>query len=447
MSVRPSTPPEVYAARRAQVLAALGPDQAMLVFGNPEQVRSRDTDYGYRPSSDLFYLTGFSEPGTCLLLRPSQDQAQSVLFLRPRDPERETWDGRRLGVEAAPATLGVDAAFPIGELEAQLKPCLGGIERLHYAFGAYPEQDAKVMAWIPRLGSRDVSAPTELVHAGVLLHEMRLRKDPSEVAWMRHAAAITTQAYAEAVQAIRPGGNECEVQAALEGAYKRLGGNGSAYHPIVAGGVNACILHYNENDQALEAGSLLLIDSGAEAGWYACDVSRTYPVGGRFSPAQREVYGWVLKAQKAACDAVRPGQHVKAYHEVAVRVLTEGLVAMGVLAGEVEALIQAEAHKPFYMHGTGHFLGLDTHDVGRYKRRNSEPWRSLEPGMVLTVEPGLYFTPGLPGVPERLAGIGVRIEDDLLVTEDGHENLTEGIPKEIDEVEALFAPALASAGA
>lgn len=445
MLVRPSTPQQVYAARRAKVLGSLKPNEAMILFANPEQVRSRDTCYGYRPSSDLFYLTGFSEPGACLVLRPGEGGPQATLFVRPRDPERETWDGKRLGVEAAPAALGVDQAFPIEELEGRWKALLSGVERLHHAYGHEPELDAKVLAWLGRLGTRDLLPPSELVHAGVILHEMRLHKEPIELAWMRHAAAITTEAYAQALQAIRPGGHEHEVQAALEGCYRRLGGDGPAYGSIVAGGKDACILHYTENGKALEAGSLLLIDSGAEAGWYACDVSRTYPVGGRFSPAQRAVYAWVLKAQKAACEAVRPGQHVKAYHEVAVRILTEGLVDLGVLQGPVDELVASEAYKPYYMHGTGHYLGLDTHDVGRYRTHNGGPWRAMEPGMVVTVEPGLYFNPELPGIPPELAGIGVRIEDDLVVTAEGHENLTSAIPKEIAEVEAALAGHLATA--
>lgn len=425
----------LHARRRERFMAAMAGGGALFLAA-PPRIRTRDTDHRYRPDSDFFYLTGFREQGAALLLVPDHPEHRVVAFVQPKDPHMETWHGRRLGVEAAPAALGVDAAYAIDELEAVLPRYLTGAPRLYAQLGVWREHDDLVMRLLPRLGNRHTMPPEAVVATGSIVHEMRLVKDAVEIAQMRRAADITAVGYAEAATVIRPGGWEYEVQAALEHAYRRLGGGDSAYNAIVAAGENAIILHYHDNDCALNEGDLLLIDSGAEFGHYACDVSRTYPVSGRFTAAQRAVYDLVLRAQREAIDLVRVGQHVKGYHEHAVRVLTAGMVDLGWLHGDVEHLIETEAYKRFYMHGTGHYLGLDTHDVGRYKL--DEAWRPIEAGMVFTVEPGLYVPPGSSGVDPAFWGIGVRIEDDILVNESGlPENLTAAIPKAPDEVEAL----------
>ena len=429
-----------YAERRRRFMSQME-EGAAFIPAAPTRVRSHDTDYKYRPDSDFFYLTGFNEPGAALLLLPGHPEHQAVVFVQPKDPVKETWEGRRLGVEAAPAHLGVDAAYSIDELEKVLPKYLTGTPTLYYRVGHYPEVDRLVLELLPRLASRNVQPPQRLVSPALILHEMRLRKDAHELAQMRRAAAITAEAYQAAVAAIRPGAYEYEVEAALEGTYRRLGGNGPAYGTIVAGGENATILHYTNNDMALRDGELLLIDSGAEYGWYACDVTRTYPINGRFTPAQKAVYEVVLKAEKEAIELVKLGTHVKTYHEHAVEVLTQGMVELGLLKGDVKTLIQTEAYRQFYMHGTGHYLGLDTHDVGAYKAGpggESAPWRPMEVGMVVTVEPGLYIAPGTPGIDPAFYGIGIRIEDDVLVTETGNEVLTAAIPKEVAEVEAAM---------
>ncbi|HEY9723622.1 MAG TPA: aminopeptidase P N-terminal domain-containing protein [Oscillatoriaceae cyanobacterium] len=431
----PDATTNLYAERRRRFMQQME-GGAALIPGAATRIRSRDTDYRYRPDSDLVYLTGFREPGSALLLLPNHPEHRTVMFVQPKDPAAETWNGRRLGAEAAPATLGVDAAYSIDDLEAVLRKYLTGTERLYYGFGTHQDMDRLVLELLPKLGSRNVEPPSQLVDPGTILHEMRLRKDETEIALMRKAAAITAEGYAEAIAAIRPGAGEWEVQAALEYAYRRLGGEGSAYNAIVASGDNATILHYTENDRVMHAGELLLIDSGAEYKYYACDVTRTYPVSGKFTDAQRAVYDLVLRANQEAITYVRPGEHVKRYHLHAVEVLTEGMVKLGLLKGDVKTLIEQEAYRRFYMHGTGHYLGLDTHDVGRYKLKGA--WRALEPGMVVTVEPGLYVAAGATDVDPAFWGIGVRIEDDVLVTSGGNEVLTAAIPKASDELETLL---------
>ena len=432
----PAIDSALYAERRARFMSQMTEGAAAFIPGSPMRTRSHDTHYKYRPDSDFYYLTGFNEPDAALLLIPGHREHRAIVFVPPKDPLKETWEGRRLGVEAAPATLGVDAAYSIDELTEVLVKYLTGVPTLYYGMGTYPEHDQTVLALLPRLGNRHVQPPGTLVAPGTILHEMRLRKDATELELMRRAASATVEGYKAAVAAIRPGGYEYEVEAALEGTYRRMGADGSAYNPIVAGGENATILHYGNNCEKLEDGQLLLIDSGAEFGWYACDVSRTYPINGRFTPAQKAVYELVLKAQKEAIALVKLGQHVKSYHLKAVEVLTAGLVDLGLLQGDVQQLIETEAYRQFYMHGTGHYLGLDTHDVGAYK--HGDDWRPMEVGMVVTVEPGLYIASGTPGIDPAYWGIGVRIEDDILVTEGGQENLTAAIPKEVADIEAAM---------
>jgi Xaa-Pro aminopeptidase len=424
----------IHQHRRQAFLAGLGDAAALLPAGRAK-TRSHTTDYAFRPDSDFFYLTGFDEPDAVLLLLPGDDRHETVLFLRDRDPGREAWDGPRLGVAGAPGALGVDAAYPINELESRLSGLLAGREALCYPLGRHPEWDAAVMGvWN---GKGRAARLARLLHPRAGLHELRLRKDAHEVAIMRRAAAATARGFEAAVAAIRPGVSERAVRAAVLHAFAAEGAEGPAYEPIVAAGDRATVLHAPATDRVLAEGELVLVDMGAEVGWYASDVTRTYPVGGRFSMAQRAVYELVLDAQVAAIATLRPGVPVDAYHRRAQAVLTAGLVALGVLRGDPEALLAEGAQLPFTVHHTGHFLGLDTHDVGAYAPNGSP--RSLEAGMVLTVEPGLYFPVGHPGVDPAFWGIGVRIEDDVLITEDGHEVLTRAIPKAVAAIEGLLA--------
>jgi Xaa-Pro aminopeptidase len=429
-----SHPP--YGERRQAFSRRLGDAAALLPTGKP-QVRSRTTHFAFRPDSDFYYLTGFSEPDAVLLLLPGSEGPRSVLFLRERDARAEAWDGPRLGVEAAPAALGIEAAYPITELAARLPGLLAGRATLCYPLGCHPDTDALVLGLVGPGGlQRDATLAT-VTHARALLHPMRVTKDADEVAWMRRAADATAAGHRAALNRIRPGVSERGVRAAFEEAFFAHGAEGPAYEPIVASGPRATVLHAPATDRPLGEGELVLLDVGAEVGFYACDVTRTVPVTGRFTAVQRAVYDVVLGAQEAAIAGMRPGEPIDAYHQRAQAALTEGLVALGVLAGDPEALLAEGAQKPFTLHHTGHFLGLDTHDVGAYSLDGAP--RPLEAGMVLTVEPGLYFPPGAPGVDPALWGIGVRIEDDVLITETGHEVLTAAIPKQAADVEAMMA--------
>jgi Xaa-Pro aminopeptidase len=423
--------------RRARFAEQIGTGIALIPAAS-ERTRNADTHYEFRQDSDFYYLTGFGEPDAALIIAPCSDVAREILFLRPRDRSKEIWDGRRLGVEAAPQTLAVDAAYPIDELDAKLPSLLVGHETLYYALGRNEGFDRRVLAalerarWEVRRGGK---APLQIVEPGTILHEMRLHKDARELETMRRAAAITRLGHIAAMQATAPGAYEYEIEAILEYTYHRNGAQAVAYPSIVAGGDNATILHYHSNRDELRDGTLVLVDSAAELDSYASDVTRTWPVNGRFSGEQRAIYEIVLAAQKAGIEQVRPGKPFDAYHQTAVRVLCEGLIDLGILKGTVDDAIEQGTYKDFYMHRTGHYLGLDVHDVGRY-RAADESSRLLEPGMVMTVEPGLYFHRDVE-VDERFKGIGVRIEDDILCSAEGPVNLSPGIPKEIDEVEAI----------
>lgn len=403
------------------------------------RTRNNDCEYRFRPHSDFWYLTGFAEPEAVLVLLPgpSAEDDRSVLFLRERDPEMEIWYGRRLGVDKAPAALGVDEAHPIGELWDHMAELLTGYPSILYRLGEDPAFDrdmGECVALLRRKARRSVLPPAELVDPLPLLHELRLFKDADELAVMRRAAEITTEAHVAAMARAAHGVGEWEIEALIEGTFRARGGTGAAYTSIVAGGENACILHYIENDRPLRDGDLLLIDAGCEFDWYASDVTRTFPVSGTFSAEQRALYEVVLHAQKKGLEASRPGNTLAGIHELVVHELTAGLVELGLLSGKVDDLVGSGAFRRFYMHGTGHWLGLDVHDCGA--QATAEGPRLLEPGMVFTVEPGLYVAPDEEGVDERWRGLGVRIEDDVLITADGHENLTAAVPKEIDEVEA-----------
>jgi Xaa-Pro aminopeptidase len=428
-----------FAARRKQLLEAIG-DGVAVFPSTPLAVRNHDVEHPYRQDSDLHYLTGFDEPESVLLLTNQHEEHQAVLFLRPKKREREIWDGPRAGVEGAVEAFGADAAFPIDELQKRLPDYLGNVERLHYRLAQNDEADAKLFACLNLLrrgGRRGVMAPEAIIDSSAHLHEMRLRKSDGELATMRQAATITQEAHLRAMELTRPGMHEYEIDAELLHVFRKHGSERPAYESIVGSGPNATILHYRAGDRVLNDGELVLIDAGCEYDYYASDVTRTFPVNGRFSDAQRAVYEVVLHAQKASVEAVKPGATLKDIHDGAVRSITEGLIDIGLLNGDVDSLVEEKKYEPFYMHRTSHWLGMDVHDVGRYYVDGEH--RPLEPGFVLTIEPGVYISADAEDVDERWRGIGVRIEDDVVVTKAGRDVLTDGIPKEIDEVEAACA--------
>jgi len=429
----------MFEARRRRFMDGMEGGVA-LFFAAPERTRSNDTNYRYRQDSSFHYLTGFPEPGAAALLLPGHPEHPYVLFVRPRDRERETWDGRRAGPEGAMATYGADAAFSLDKLPEMLPELLENVDRLHYALGLYPDRDADVQEALKKVRAKSrqgIRAPSVFVDPRARVHEMRLIKTAEELDLMRQAAAISSEAHREAMKALRPGIHEYEIEAVLEYTFRRRGGTGPAYSSIVGSGVNATILHYVENTSVCGDGELLLIDAAAEYQGYSADITRTFPVNGAFTKPQREVYEVVLDAQMKAIERVRPGVSFNDVHETALRALVEGLVRLGVLEGDPATLIETEAYKPYYMHRTGHWLGLDVHDVGEYRR--GEDWRMLEPGMVLTVEPGLYFAEDLKEVPAAYRGMGIRIEDDVLVTQGEPEVLTAATPKTVADVEAFMA--------
>jgi Xaa-Pro aminopeptidase len=427
-----------FAARRRAYMAKIGDGVAVLP-ATPTYIKTADMEHHYRPDSDLLYLTGFPEPEAVVVLAPNHPEHQYILFVRPRNKEMEIWNGRRAGVEGARQRYGADAAYTIDELDAVLPKYLEGASTLHYHFGHDSVFNDKVLAWLHGLQRKvrnGVTAPRAIVDTHAILHEMRLIKSDAEADLLRKAAEIGAAGHRAAMKATSPGRHEYEIQAELEYVMRRSGAIGPSYGSIVGGGFNATILHYHENCDPLNDGDLLLIDAGAEYGYYASDITRTFPVSGVFTAAQREVYDLVLDAQAAAIAAAKPGNRFQDVHDAAVRVLVEGLVRLHVLSGEVDELIAKEAYKPYYMHKTSHWLGMDVHDVGLYKVDGQ--WRTLEPGMVMTVEPGLYFGDDVPSEAARYRGIGIRIEDDVLITPDGCEVLTAAVPKVADEIEALM---------
>ena len=425
--------PQVYAERRRRLAEAVG-DGVAVIPTAPERVRNRDSHYPYRFDSHFYYLTGFNEPEAVLVLVGSK----AILFCREKNVEREIWDGFRYGPEAARERFGFDEAFPISALDKEMERLLENRAALHYPMGLDPEWDARVIRWVNAVRMKvraGVAAPERVQDVRALIDDMRLIKDTHEMGVMRRAARIAAQAHRRAMQRTRPGRTEYEIEAELLYEFRRNGAQFPAYSPIVAGGANACVLHYVFNDAPLHDGDLLLIDAGCELDGYASDITRTFPVNGRFSTAQREVYELVLASQRAAMDKVRPGNGWNEPHDAAVKALAQGLIDLKLLAGPLEQALEKEAYKRFYMHRTGHWLGLDVHDAGDYKRKGD--WRALAPGMVLTVEPGLYIR-AEDDVPERLRNIGIRIEDDVLVTDAGCEVITAEAPKAIADVEALM---------
>ena len=434
----------VFEQRRRRLMEAIGPDAVAIFPAAPERTRSNDVEYRYRQHSDFYYLTGFPEPGAVCVLQPGHEKEDYLLFVRPRDLEKETWTGRRAGVEGAVTEYGAAAAYPVEELDQRLAKLVAERDQLYYAMDRDEAFTRRVLSWLeqaqltrPRTGR----GPTGLLDARVLVHEMRLRKEPVELDAMRRAIAISAEAHGAAMRETRAGRWEYEVEALIDYVFRRNGAAGPAYPSIVAAGTNATILHYTTNDRRLGADDLLLIDAGAEYDFYCADVTRTFPVGARFEGRAKAIYELVLAAQLAAIDAVRPGARFDAPHQRAVRTLVEGLVSLGVLKGSADEIEQQELYKPVYMHRTSHWLGMDVHDVGLYKQGDAV--RTLEPGMVLTVEPGLYIADHLEDIDAAWHGIGVRIEDDVLVTADSHEVLTAAVPKHVDEIEAIRRDALA----
>jgi Xaa-Pro aminopeptidase len=469
-----------FAERRRRFAEALG-DGLAVVPAAHEVVRNGDVHYEPRQDSDFFFLTGFDEPDAVALLNPAHNKERYVLFVRPRDREREIWDGRRAGVEGAVATYGADAAYPIDELDRKLREYALDRPTVYYRVGR-PGFDDRMLRLVTELRPARIRGglptPVRLEDPGPVLHELRLRRSPAELQWQRRACEISRDAHAEAMRFTRPGLTEYQVQAALEFVFRAAGSPRNAYPSIVASGPNACILHYRENRRRMDDGDLLLIDAGCEYGYYASDITRTFPVNGRFTAPQRAIYDLVLRAQVAAIGAIRPGQRYEAIHDAARRVLTEGLVALGLLPRGVEDSLAMHHYREFFMHGTGHWLGMDVHDVGDYRVGGRS--RALEPGMVLTVEPGLYVDPEretatfwlreyseeeaverryrlgadaarkleeedkaraqtvVHPIPAEFRGLGVRIEDDVLVTAAGAEVLTAGTPKTIEEIERVW---------
>lgn len=428
-----------YAERRRRLIEDLGGDGVLVLPASPEIVVGRGLELPYRPDADLLYLTGYDEPEAVLLLGALDNEERCVLFVRPRDPEIERWSGVRRDPESIAAELGLQV-YPLPELEERLTPILAAAERIYFPLDSgRPEVEAivyRALVGSRRLRQRKGRGPRSLSDPGVLLDELRLIKDKAEIALIAEAGRITVESLLEIVPAIRPGAGEWEVEAALEAAFRRRGALGPAFASIIASGPNATILHYIENQRTMRAGELLLIDAGAQWRGYNADISRTLPVSGRFRPEQREVYDAVVRAHSAAIAEVRPGATIGAVHERARAMIIEALLEFGLLEGSTEEIIESGLYRPFFPHQTSHWLGLDVHDVGDYMVEGES--RELEPGMVLTIEPGLYFAPTDGALPEAFRGIGVRVEDDILVTADGHEVLTPGLPTTAEEVEALF---------
>ena len=424
----------VYAERRARLAARIKRGIAIIPTA-PERARNRDSHYPYRYDSYFYYLTGFIEPEAVLVVIAG-DQPKSVLFCRDKDVEREIWDGFRYGPQQAREVFGFDESHPVGELDARMPDLLANQPQLCCHLGSDEPWDARVLGWLNAVRAQvrnGVAAPAAISDVRTVLDDMRLVKDAHELDVMRRAAQISTSAHKRAMRAAAPGRAEYEIEAELLHEFRHGGAQAPAYTSIVAGGANACVLHYVQNDARLNSGELLLIDAGCELDGYASDITRTFPVNGKFSAAQRDIYQLVLAAQAAAIAEVVPGASWNAPHDAAVRVLAQGLIEFGLCKGSVDKVIESGDYRQFYMHRTGHWLGLDVHDAGDYKRDGA--WRKLEPGMVLTVEPGCYIRPGA-GVPAHFANIGIRIEDDVAVTAKGNEVLTLAAPKTVADIEA-----------
>ena len=428
-----------FARRRRNLMAHMEQDSIAILPAAPERTRNRDVEHPYRQDSDFWYLTGFPEPEAVVALIPGREHGEFVLFCRERDRAMETWNGYRAGPEGAVEKYGADDAFPIADIDEILPGLIEGRERVYYDLGREPDFDRRIMGWVKSIREKVRSGahpPGEYLALTHLLHDQRLIKSAAELKLMRKAGEISAAAHTRAMQRVQPGMFEYQLEAEYVHEFMRHGARSPAYPSIVGGGRNGCILHYIENSDKLRDGDLVLVDAGAELQCYASDITRTYPVNGRFSKEQQALYEVVLAAQKAAFAQIKPGNHWNQSHEAAVEVLVSGLVDLGLLKGDPATLIEEGDYRRFYMHRTGHWLGLDVHDVGDYKVHDE--WRVLEPGMTLTVEPGLYIAPDDDSVAARWRGIGIRIEDDVAVTRDGHEVYTEAVPKEVGDIEKLI---------
>jgi len=428
-----------YKRRRKHLMQIMGEDAVAILPAALVRMRNRDAEFQYRQDSDFHYITGFDEPEAVVVLVPGREHGEYILFCRENDKKMETWNGLRAGQDGAIEKYAADDSFPIDDIDDILPGLLENKEKVHYTMGVHPDFDQRVIKWVNRLREQSrmgVHTPGEFVALDHQLHDMRLYKSAAEIKVMRKAAEISAEAHIRAIQFCKPGKYEYQLEAELLHHFMQHGARSPAYSSIVGGGKNGCILHYVENSESLKDGDLVLIDAGAELECYAADISRTFPVNGKYSKEQRILYEIVLTAQLAAIEQVKPGNHWNDPHEAAIKVITQGLIDVGILRGKLETNIEKETYKDFYMHRTGHWLGMDVHDVGDYKV--DDEWRVLEPGMVLTVEPGLYISADHESVAKKWHNIGIRIEDDVLVTKDGHEVLSKDAPKDPDEIEALM---------
>lgn len=433
----------LFQERRNFLWEKLPENSVAFIASGEEKIRNRDVEYEFRAESDFYYLTGFTEPDAILMLIKCDTSAakpKTVLFLRPKDEEQEIWQGRRLGVDKAPEFLNIDQAWSIESFEDQASELLTGVDSIFFTFTQLSEWSDLASGWIQAQKAKarkGVQAPTQIQDLDAILHEMRVIKSAEEIDWMRQAAQISVKGHMAAMRSVAPGKYEYQVQSDLENAFKQNGSPRVAFNTIVAGGDNACVLHYTENTAVIQDGTLVLVDAGAEYASYAGDITSTFPANGRFSKAQAALYEIVLAAQQAAIEVVQPDVSYEAMHQASVRVLTQGLIRLGILQGELNQLIEEEAYKRFFMHGIGHWLGMDVHDVGRYKQQGE--WRTFQAGMVVTVEPGLYIANDCAEVDAQYRGIGIRIEDDVVVTQTGHEVLTTGLPRTVAEIEQWMA--------
>lgn len=428
-----------YVKRRKALMQQAGSDAVIIIPSASEIIRNGDSTYPFRQNSDFYYLTGYVEPGAILVLLPKRKEGEYVLFNRKRDPDHEVWDGPRVGQSGAKKEYLAQQAFPVDDFEAMLPALIADRKTVHYPIGRQKEFDTLILRVVENLRAnsrRGTQSPLAFIDVAPALHELRLFKSAAEVALMQEAIDISASAHTLAMEICQPGMNECELDAILSYEFKRHGATHPAYSSIVAAGKNACVLHYVNNNQVINNGDLVLVDAGAEYQYYAADITRTFPANGRFTNEQRAIYELVLKAQLAAIKAIKPGVSWVAPQEIIVKIITAGLLELGILKGNLKELITKKAYQPFYMHSSGHWLGLDVHDAGAYKVNGK--WRTLKSGMVLTVEPGIYIPAGIPGVHKRWQNIGVRIEDDVLVTDKGCKVLSENIPKHVDDIEALM---------
>lgn len=429
-----------YARRRQELMARMSDNSIAIIPSAPLTTRNRDVEHPFRQDSDFYYLSGFSEEHAVLVLIPGREHGEYVLFCQEKIKEQEIWTGRRVGPEAAPETLGADDAFPITDVDDILPGLLEGKDRIYASLGVRQDFDHQLMQWVNHIKTQvrnGATPPREFGALDHLLHEMRLIKSDAEIAVMQQAADISADAHVRAMKMVKPGMMEYQLEAEIMRTFMDAGSRWPAYPSIVGAGDNACILHYTQNTEEIKDGDLILIDAGCELDYYAADITRTFPANGKFSDPQKELYQLVLDAQMAAIEQVKPGNHWNQPHEAAVKVLVDGLLELGLLEGDADDIIKEEKYRQFYMHKTGHWLGMDVHDVGEY--RIDGEWRELEPGMVLTIEPGLYVSPDDDTVEEQWRGIGIRIEDDVVVTKDGCTVLTANVPKTIDAVENLMA--------